>query len=731
LEEWKELDYYLRRLTSGDGLAQEGAVDEIYKGLREGRDLRRVDEIVNALMEVFQAVSDPNLRGKILEAAVYAGFDRDDVRRSYEQIMRNHDTAPPSLILDALSGLFVLVATGEVSAVKGEVAQTVELYAPLLLHEDTEVVLKLLELLRLLMGNESAARLASRTPEVLVEPDRFRAEPWFSAFQHLADEHSDDRVRVYAASILNMLGEDVDPASLVMERLEEAAERSMGDFFAELIGAVQDRPLRSSLTKEQRRILHQQIKQSGPPRVLLQSLFEEDKKRIIFIGALSSKDGVRLSRRVMIEDILSLSRDRSAPLTHLALYLPPALQASFEAFKSGRDPDSFKDAVMQLGVLYGEEEQHEAVIDRFLDRMRRLLGHVDIIFLGASSDEYPWGRYAGELARDSMAQLLVDKIRSDDKARILVYGWELSVFRQHLLDTGGNRYFSLAASVGDRIGQDQVASVIEKKEGDWEDDTMLHRLHDLGVFLGISSYPLPTSFGIRTRGTMFERVLFHPDFNHTYADAWDGVIFRKEDDGGDPHFFVPPELPKPRVLDPTRDGAPVGAAPAVGLEESDHRSLLTEPVVGELATQGFSRQGREIFLNPRRYLSANPERTFSRAYLHTGLEEIQNLSNWAAVIPLKAGTPAEAIQFFNQENVQSSDVIFFNTALLTSQQMTAATPLATPPPGVIGLPEDTPLTTDEAKALADLSQQFGPIYIVNAVRFISQTGETILLIQAA
>jgi len=168
-----------------------------------------------------------------------------------------------------------------------------------------------------------------------------------------------------------------------------------------------------------------------------------------------------------------------------------------------------------------------------------------------------------------------------------------------------------------------------------------------------------------------------------------------------------------------------------GLEEPESHPLLTEPVANQLNSQGFSRQGKDLFIDTGRYLSVHPERTFSRAYLHTGLEEIQDLSAWAAVVPLKAGTPAEAIKFFNQEQVQPNDVIFFNTAIFNSQQITAASPLVTPPPGVIGLPENTPLAADEAKILADLAQQFGPIYIVNAVRFISQTGETILLIQAA
>jgi len=165
---------------------------------------------------------------------------------------------------------------------------------------------------------------------------------------------------------------------------------------------------------------------------------------------------------------------------------------------------------------------------------------------------------------------------------------------------------------------------------------------------------------------------------------------------------------------------------AGGLEE-ELDTLLTPTVEAQLVNQGFVRLDQSRYLLDPAKLTFNP----TRAFVQGGLEELEGLSDIAAVIPMKADSTVEAIRFFEEQGVDGRDVIFANLGILTPTEVTASLPLVDPPPGVVGLPEGTKLTVPEVLALAALSKRVGPVYIVNATRFISRTGKVLLLLQAA
>jgi len=495
LAEWPELAYHKSRLKTGGLTTKLVALTAIQKGLISRPDVPR-EETILLLTAMLASATQPVLRARILNTLIQLGPEREDVIALFDEALASPET-PPLALQEALMAFSDAIYRGSIGTLPPNTVQRIK---KLLSHPEDEVAYNALYAFVVAFGGPTH-RGGVRT--AFLNPEDFRNDQDFvERIQHLT-ESPELATAYFSGEVLAQLG-----------IAHEAPASPLGGYFDFLEShALKGAEVPIILEEAEMSMLRQLIQDHGErPRHYIVRFFEEG-KRVIFIA-----DRTRNAKSLphLAEDIAWLAKNDQNGPTHVALPLPPSQRENLKAFAKGElQAQDWQYAVTHFwkdvdGIF------HPEYAEAFQEALQHLNG-ILLVLYGKEAQE-------GEIALQAQVEPIRETLR-DSNARVVVLG--LSEMGAQLAKTNLHTpHHEIVLSLSQDLNADEVTSLlhIDEEQLFWD---QMDSLHNLSEFFG--AYAARRSFGLAVHGTRMGTLRFSRFYQESYAEAWDGILFREPD----------------------------------------------------------------------------------------------------------------------------------------------------------------------------------------------------------
>lgn len=524
-KDWPELAYHQHILETGNLQAKLVALEAIVKGLSTHPSVPR-DQILNVILQQYQA-ADERLRASCMRVMARLGLQIPVIREIVLRTLHSEAT-PVSILSHCLEG----------ARLSGYVDKEIlEATRVLLFRLNEDIVFAALQFF--LITSDSLWR--NRIP---VSPDALRQDVQLVNQLKKLQQSTNNNIRNSARHLLIRMG-------LIREQTSWEEREEFVEFLE--TQRKQGRQRCPQLNMQEMARLYARIQKQGMlPSRFLAERFREGRKAIFLAHDTDARSLSKLA-----DDILQLREDVS--LTHLALPFPVSETENFKKFVKGEiSAGSWK--YDKLGIEIDPQDPADIENVMLLQQvLQRLDGKIRFVLYGSVDEVFSPEAPKGELLLNRHVKAIEQVIEEIPNARILVIGGLLEISKENpVTDDEIPTDLSVAYELAERIGEEQVCSIVETDAERWEQDSN-DGTHNLSDFL--DRFPLPTSFGINIQGTPLAKLRYWIDYKNTFGSGWDGLIFRKY--GGDDNaFFEEPQLPRETIKTPAPE--PSGELVVVG-----------------------------------------------------------------------------------------------------------------------------------------------------------------------
>jgi len=492
---WPELAYHIRRFESADPETKIAELSAIQEGLSH-RPLVPRDEVVALFLKHYQTVRGEVLRAHLLGALVHLGIQNPKIQELFDQEIRS---APPRLLQEGLMAYAGTLHRREVTLIS---PQTLESLKKLLSHPDEEVSYAALYVFVHALGGFS---------------EKGQGVPLLKADLLTHDASFVKRLRKLMQSreiATSYLSEDL------MERLGLGRGRPDPTFEGYVdwleAHALRKREVSPQLNEDQLGVLYGLINQNERklPSQFMGDLFRQGKK-VIFVADVTRKGR---SLPFLADDILRLKEE--VGLNRVALPFPASEAENLQKFARGELKLNDWDYGAAHFLAQGIDTEGALYAEAFRAFLQRLNGKVRFIFYGKEAQE-------GEVALTTHLHPIQEALKELGEPRILVVGippMGMQLARKNLVTHSEWVTLSIARELGEWIGEERIASLIQVDEETWFWDHFsdVHNLIEL-----IEKFPIFESFGIGIQETSIALLNFSRSYQQPFGSAWDGILFRE------------------------------------------------------------------------------------------------------------------------------------------------------------------------------------------------------------